>query len=98
MNNVINVSNMFVSNKNTRNVVNLFTTNTIDNNNNVVRVYKCKNGALSIIKVSNNRLYRWVNGISILIHNIPTNWRIVGVFKDLTEANIEALYSSMFSP
>lgn len=93
-NNVINAINLF--NSNHVSPINLFTVNTV-NNNNIVKVYRCDNGSLSIIKITNNRMYRVVGNVCIICHNIPSNWNIVGLFKGLTEGNIKALYNSLFN-
>lgn len=93
-NNVIDAINIF-NNKNV-DVISLFNNNTVINNN-IVRVYKCNNGALSIIKITNNRMYRVVGNVCIICHNIPNNWSLIGLFKGLTEGNIKALYHSLFN-
>lgn len=92
--NVINAINLF----NSKHVspINLFSVNTV-NNNNIVKVYRCDRGNLSIIKITNNRMYRVVGNVCIICHNIPSNWSIVGLFKGLTEGNIKALYNSLFN-
>jgi hypothetical protein len=64
-------------------------------NNNVINLYKVGPN-YCIIKVKNNRMYRIVgpNLIEILVHNIPSHWVIIAVYKCLTDGNLKALYNS----
>jgi len=87
---VINASHLF--NKN-----HIINSNNNSNNSNIIRVYMCENGAFTIVKISNNRLYRVVDDICIMINNIPNNWRLYNTFKDMTKGNIKALYQLLIS-
>lgn len=62
---------------------------------NVIKLYRINSYCYSLIKIKNNRIYRVIgpNLIEILIHNIPSNWVCISIFKELTEGNIKALYN-----
>lgn len=73
----------------------LFETRTI--NVGIIKVYVC-DGKFAIIKINNNRIYRIGPSLeSILVHNIPTQWQCIAVYKGLTLGNLYELWSILFN-
>ena len=101
MSNVINIKSYKSHKLNNNNNNNLLlfnlTNSTNTNTNDVIKLYRINSSCYSLIKIKNNRIYRIIgpNLIEILIHNIPSNWVCISIFKGLTEGNIKALYNKL---
>ena len=100
MSNVINIksykSHKLNNNNNNLLLFNLTNSNTTTTTD-VIKLYRINSSCYSLIKIKNNRIYRIIgpNLIENLIHNIPSNWVCISIFKGLTEGNIKALYNKL---